>query len=138
LRRHHPGTALPRAKRPRTPLARLREQSMLNLQNDRHNIGWPIVKYPTIRDVIKFVCDHEHIPPCLLISRQRNPRYVRPRDIARYLCCQLTGQSLPAIGRRFGNDHTAVLYARNKIESLRKTDIIFHRKLEDYERQLTE
>lgn len=46
-----------------------------------------------------------------------------PRQIAMYLSKQLTGQPLVEIGKEFGGrDHTTVIYAMNKIESLMKTD----------------
>ena len=40
-----------------------------------------------------------------------------------YLSKQLTGQPLVDIGKEFGGrDHTTVIYAINKIESMIKTD----------------
>ena len=40
-----------------------------------------------------------------------------------YLSKQLTGQPLVEIGKSFGGrDHTTVIYAINKIESIIKTD----------------
>lgn len=46
-----------------------------------------------------------------------------PRQIAMYLSKQLTGQPLVEIGKAFGGrDHTTVIYAINKIESIIKTD----------------
>jgi len=46
-----------------------------------------------------------------------------PRQVAMYLAKQLTGASLPEIGRAFGGKHhTTVLHSVNKIERLRKED----------------
>ena len=46
-----------------------------------------------------------------------------PRQIAMFLAKQLTGQPLVEIGKSFGGrDHTTVIYAINKIESIIKTD----------------
>ena len=48
---------------------------------------------------------------------------MRPRQIAMYLAKQLTPRSLPEIGRRFGGrDHTTVLHAVRKVESLMQDD----------------
>jgi chromosomal replication initiator protein len=47
-----------------------------------------------------------------LLSPSRTPRVAWPRQLAMYLSRELTGESLPAIGRHFGGrDHTTVLHA---------------------------
>ena len=46
-----------------------------------------------------------------------------PRQIAMYLCREMTGKSFPQIGRSFGNrDHTTVLYAHRKITRCLESD----------------
>jgi chromosomal replication initiator protein len=60
-----------------------------------------------------------HITIYELKSQRRTAVVVRARQIAMYLSKKLTGQSLPEIGRRFGDrDHTTVLHAVRKIETL--------------------
>jgi chromosomal replication initiator protein len=45
------------------------------------------------------------------------------RQVAMFLCRELTSDSLPAIGKSFGNrDHTTVLYSRTKINELISKD----------------
>ncbi len=47
---------------------------------------------------------------------KRSQSIVYPRQMAMYLCRELTDSSLPQIGRKFGGrDHSTVLYAVNKI-----------------------
>ena len=47
-----------------------------------------------------------------LLSSSRTTRLTWPRQLAMYLARELTGQSLPAIGRQFGGrDHTTVMHA---------------------------
>lgn len=51
------------------------------------------------------------------------------RHVAIYLCRELTGKSLPAIGRLFDRDHTTVLYACRHVakaiasDPLRRADV---------------
>ena len=46
-----------------------------------------------------------------------------PRQVAMYICKELTSNSLPQIGRDFGGKHhTTVLHSIRKIETLRKKD----------------
>ncbi len=54
---------------------------------------------------------------------QRRRHIVRARGVAMYLAWHLTDKSLAAIGRYFGKrDHTTVLHACRKTESLRDSD----------------
>ena len=52
------------------------------------------------------------------ISRTRD--LVLARQIAMYLCRELTQESLPDIGRKFSRDHTTVMHAERKIGKLMK------------------
>jgi chromosomal replication initiator protein len=58
------------------------------------------------------VCEHFGLAEDDLLSSSRSPRVAWPRQLAMYLARELTGRSLPAIGRDFGGrDHTTVLHA---------------------------
>lgn len=50
--------------------------------------------------------------PDRLLDRDRSAPLVWQRQLAMYLATQLTGRSLPAIGRVFDRDHTTILHAR--------------------------
>ena len=51
-----------------------------------------------------------------LVGEKRTKRVVVPRQVAMFLCRELTDASLPAIGRAFGGrDHTTVIYAVQKV-----------------------
>jgi chromosomal replication initiator protein len=57
-------------------------------------------------------CEHFGLSPEELLSSARTQRIAWPRQVAMYLSRELTGESLPAIGRHFGGrDHTTVLHA---------------------------
>lgn len=55
------------------------------------------------------------------VEELRGPGKTRPlaqsRQIAMYLCRELTDLSLPKIGQAFGRDHTTVMYAERKIRA---------------------
>ena len=53
-----------------------------------------------------------------LTGPSRGRHLVLARQIAMYLCRELTSMSLPQIGREFGRDHTTVMYADRKIHTL--------------------
>jgi chromosomal replication initiator protein len=66
----------------------------------------------SIAEIQAAVGEHFGLTPGELLSTARTPRISWPRQIAMYLSRELTGESLPAIGRHFGGrDHTTVLHA---------------------------
>lgn len=74
-----------------------------------------------------------------LLSQRRTANVVRPRQVAMYLAKILTLRSLPEIGRRFGGrDHTTVLHAVRKIETLIGTDTALAAEIETLKGELQE
>jgi chromosomal replication initiator protein len=66
--------------------------------------------------VKKLVCKHFNIKQADMESSKRSRNLSYPRQIAMYLCRNMTDLSLPKIGEAFGNrDHTTVLHACDKI-----------------------
>ncbi len=73
----------------------------------------------TIEEIQKRVAEHFNIRQADMHSARRARAVARPRQVAMYLCKQLTPRSLPEIGRKFGGrDHTTVMHAVRKIEEL--------------------
>ncbi len=80
----------------------------------------------SIDDIQKKVAEHFKIRLSEMSSPRRARAVARPRQIAMYLCKQLTQCSLPEIGRKFGGrDHTTVMHAVRKVEELRASDPAF-------------
>lgn len=78
---------------------------------------------PKIEDIQRVVAQHFNVSKADLLSARRTRAVVRPRQVAMYLAKSLTPRSLPEIGRRFGGrDHTTVLHAVRKIDSLMGSD----------------
>jgi chromosomal replication initiator protein len=58
-----------------------------------------------------------------LTGDRRSQSIVYPRQVAMYLCRELTDNSLPKIGKKFGGrDHTTVIHATSKIAKLIQED----------------
>jgi chromosomal replication initiator protein len=91
----------------------------------------------TVDEIQKAASEHFGLRQADLISERRNRAIARPRQAAMWLAKQLTTRSLPDIGRRFGGrDHTTVLHAVRRIESLRAEDPQLARDLEVLTRKL--
>ena len=73
--------------------------------------------------VMRAVGSFFSLRPAQLKTKNNSRPIAMPRQIAMYICKELTGQWLPQIGRDFGGKHhTTVLHSIRKIESLRKKD----------------
>ena len=93
----------------------------------------------TIEEIQRKVSDYYNIRISDIVGPKRVRSFARPRQIAMYLCKQLTSRSLPEIGRRFGGrDHTTVLHAVRKIEALVGKDNSLADEVELLKRQLQE
>ena len=71
-------------------------------------------------------------------SRKNSQQIVFPRQVAMYLCKQLTELSFPDIGKQFNNKHhSTVMYSVEKIEKLRREDRELDRVLNQLIDQIT-
>jgi len=70
----------------------------------------------TVSLIKEVVAQHYNIKVDNLDSKRRTRTITYPRQIAMYLCRELTDLSLPKIGEEFGGrDHTTVIHAYDKI-----------------------
>jgi len=77
----------------------------------------------SVEEIKRKVADHYNIRLSDLVGPKRTRCFARPRQMAMYLCKQLTSRSLPEIGRSFGGrDHTTVMHGVRKIDELRQKD----------------
>jgi chromosomal replication initiator protein len=80
----------------------------------------PEVTIPRIQEAVS---DRFGVTIEELVSPRRSQSVAYPRQVAMYLCRELTDSSLPKIGREFGNrDHTTVMHATQKITRLINED----------------
>ena len=81
----------------------------------------------TIDMIQKFVADYYQLKLVELKSRNNAKSIAMPRQVAMYICKQLTNASLPEIGRSFGGKHhSTVIHSIRKIDDLRKSDAVFN------------
>src|SRR6187397_962140 len=77
----------------------------------------------TIDTIQKYVADYYQLKVHELKTRNNSKSVALPRQVAMYLCKQLTTASLPEIGRSFGGKHhSTVLHSIRKVQLLRKRE----------------
>ncbi|WP_350348354.1 chromosomal replication initiator protein DnaA [Agromyces sp. G08B096] len=100
----------------RTPVDMPLVQTVLKdlITDDTDNVVAPV-------DIITATADYFKLTVDDLYGSSRSQAVATARQIAMYLCRELTSLSLPKIGQLFGNrDHTTVMYANKKISELMK------------------
>ncbi len=95
-------------------------------------------KIITMDDIQETVAGRFHVKISDLRSRRRSKTLVYPRQIAMFLCRELTDASFPEIGRQFGGkDHTTIIHACKQIGKLKETDHTLRATLESLKDQVT-
>lgn len=96
------------------------------------------IRKPQLRSITKLVCRHFNLKAADVKGPGRQQRVVRARGVAMLLARQLTSKSLEQVGRHFGNrDHSTVLHACRKTQSLIQTDPAIRRAIEELTLQLS-
>lgn len=88
-------------------------------------------KIVAMDDIQEAVCTQFHVKMSELKSRRRSKTLVHPRQIAMFLCRELTDASYPEIGRQFGGkDHTTIIHACRQVSKAKEADTALHTTLE--------
>lgn len=78
----------------------------------------PSLRVISISAIQKAVCEYFSISMNELNGKRRDQKVVKPRQVAMFLCKELTGASYPEIGLEFGGrDHTTVMHSCRKIDA---------------------
>jgi chromosomal replication initiator protein len=89
-------------------------------------------------DIEEIVAARFHVKISEMKSRRRSKTLVHPRQIAMYLCRELTDASFPEIGRQFGGkDHTTIIHACKQINKAKEADSTLNATLESLKDQIT-
>ncbi len=95
------------------------------------------VSEQSVEDIQRIVCHHFKLRSADLVSKDRHKSIAFARHVAMYLCKQRLKCSFPELGRAFGNrDHTTVMSAVRKVDSLRQNDAEVRAHLDAIERKL--
>ncbi len=93
----------------------------------------------TIERIKKAVSEYYGIRLHDITSKKRTKEIAIPRQIAMYLCRELTDLSLNDIGKGFGGkDHATVLYAHKQIEKRKAEDEAFRRIIDSLTKKISE
>ena len=94
-------------------------------------------KIITIKNIIEVVAEHFHLTTEEITGKKRTHAVAYPRQIAMYLCRELTDSSLPKIGEEFGGrDHTTVMHANDKIKRELEEDPELQRNIEEIKKKI--
>ena len=110
-----------------------RELSVELAQEVLRNVKDHEEKAVTIDHIQKFISEYYQLKLTDLKSRNNSKSIAMPRQVAMYLCKNLTHASLPEIGRSFGGKHhSTVIHSIRKVETLRKADGQFNTLLNSF------
>jgi chromosomal replication initiator protein len=81
----------------------------------------------TTESIVKTVANFYNLKVSQLKARTNSHKVARPRQVAMYLCKQLTDSSLQEIGRKFGGKHhSTVIHAIQRVEARRASETDFN------------
>lgn len=94
-------------------------------------------KVITIEDIQEVVANRFHIKISDLKSKRRTKTLVYPRQIAMFLCRDLTDASFPEIGRDFGGkDHTTIIHACKQMQKSQESDTALRATIESLKEEI--
>jgi chromosomal replication initiator protein len=80
-------------------------------------------KRVSLDSILRAVAERFSLLPAQLKMKSNTRQIAYPRQVAMYVCKELTSASLPEIGRFFGGKHhTTVLHSVQKIDERRRED----------------
>jgi chromosomal replication initiator protein len=79
----------------------------------------------TMEEIQKVVADHFDLRMADMTSNRRPQNIAFPRQVAMFLCREMTRHSLPSIGTAFARNHATVLHAHRLVQDRLKGDPAF-------------
>ena len=87
--------------------------------------------------IIEIVAERFGVSPGDITGKRRSREIAAPRQVAMYICREMTQMSTNAIGQAFGNrDHTTVMHGCDKVTESMSADLAFRHRVEELMRQI--
>ena len=107
------------------------KKALSELNNENNN------KHISVEEIQKVVANYYKIKKEDFLAKKRTRNVAYPRQIAMYICREMTDYSLPRIGEFFGGrDHTTVIHACEKIGKERREDAELEKIIKSFMAQL--
>lgn len=88
-------------------------------------------------DIINCVCNFYKVSRTDILGKKKNKEFVEPRQVCIYLITDMMNLPLVTIGEKMGGrDHATIIYARDKIAELIKTDDQLKTEINDIRKML--
>lgn len=81
--------------------------------------------------IIEKVCKYFEVSKNQLLGKDRKKELSYPRQICMYLLDNMLGMPNTSIGKIFNKDHATVIYCKNKIDKLLKSDKLLQTQIKD-------
>ena len=125
-----------------TAFVNVRKPATLSLETVEHLLQSQIVKNHTkridVEAIQRRVAEYYKVPESKMKMRDRTAQVAFARQVAMYLCGELTDMKLVAIGEAFGGrDHGTVIHARRTIRDRMDVDAETKRDVEYLKKQLS-
>ena len=89
--------------------------------------------------IIDFVADKYGVAAEDITGKRRSREIALPRQVAMYICREMTDMSTTAIGQAFGNrDHTTVMHGCDKVAETMESDFSFKKRVEELMKTIQE
>lgn len=87
--------------------------------------------------IVEVVSEHFNITVDQIMSKNRSSDIAKPRQIAMYLCKQMTSQPLDSIGQLLGGrDHSTIIHGVKKITSEYETDDVLRNTIDTIKKKI--
>ena len=91
-----------------------------------------------MEDIIKVVCEYYNVTIDDINSKKRSQDIVHPRQVATWLCRNMTENSQDMVGKAVGNrDHSTVISGINKVREMIENDPSFEKNIDSLIKTIT-